>query len=284
MADSDKEPVLTAFNEALNSHGYSFQYAVLEDLRKLEFMRASAWIFQAAEFPVEVRDKSTRIDFILKHKDREFFLVGECKRAKPAYSTWCFAKAPFVARNKDKDAIVIERITRSPQEGNARASIVWAGNSPNAVHIATAVRTNQKVESKGVGRDAIEEAATQVCRGLNGLIQFRANELLASAGSTSYDATFLPVIFTTAQLWVTEADLTATDLASGEIDLRQFAFRQVPWVCFQYHLSHGIKHSVHRHRTPGSLADELEDGFIRTVPIVSTSEGMVRFVQWASNL
>ena len=89
------------FAEILNRHGYGFQYAVLKQAHILADSRDSSWRFIASEFPVRVQGFDTRIDFILKRAtdnifDQHFFLIAECKRANPAYSNWCFARAPYI--------------------------------------------------------------------------------------------------------------------------------------------------------------------------------------------
>ena len=74
----------------LDQHGYGFQYALIRHLRE----KGLSWYLQATEFPVEVGEKHTRIDFVLKYGSRNVYLVAECKRANPALSNWCFIRAP----------------------------------------------------------------------------------------------------------------------------------------------------------------------------------------------
>lgn len=101
-----------SFNKTLNSHGYSFQYAVIQAAKEACEKRLSSWIFEVSEFPVESNGKSTRIDFILhsSDKDHNYCLVAECKRVNPAYGHWCFVKAPIVCRNRSIDRFNIESL------------------------------------------------------------------------------------------------------------------------------------------------------------------------------
>src|SRR5690242_5382051 len=97
---------LTAsFRKSLNSNGFGFQYSVLRLVEQLGDEGKSAWGLVASEFPVESRGNNTHIDFILKRMMYEpgncaTFIIGECKRANPALSNWCFAKAPYVRRGR----------------------------------------------------------------------------------------------------------------------------------------------------------------------------------------
>jgi hypothetical protein len=97
----------------------------------------------------------------------------------------------------------------------------------------------EKIQGKGGGQ--IEEAATQVCRGLNRLIDSFASRGLPRLGQA--DLFFLPVIITTANLWITETELNSASLESGEIqsDLHPEAS---PWLWYDYPQSPGIMHSV----------------------------------------
>lgn len=80
----------------LNFHGYGFQYAVLRFSEELFRQKISSWIFRWSEFPVQVNNVDTRIDFILENTQNGIFIVAECKRVNPAYSNWCFVKTPYI--------------------------------------------------------------------------------------------------------------------------------------------------------------------------------------------
>ena len=101
--------VETGFMKVLNLHGYGFHYSVLKLASELYANGSSKWFFEAAEFPVQVQGLGTRIDFVLQHVDSpSFYLLAECKRVNPALSNWCFARAPFVRRNRSEEAMFLE--------------------------------------------------------------------------------------------------------------------------------------------------------------------------------
>jgi hypothetical protein len=50
----------------LDQHGYGFQYAVLNKCRELfDRDQDSPWSLEVAELPVETKDSSTHVDFVL---------------------------------------------------------------------------------------------------------------------------------------------------------------------------------------------------------------------------
>src|SRR5262249_25006063 len=104
---------------ALNQHGYAFHFRTLKAAQEANDERSSDWIFQVSEFPVEVRGRATRIDYVLQRapsfgppEARRYFtfVVVECKRANPSYKRWCFARAPYVRRNWSKENLLLERV------------------------------------------------------------------------------------------------------------------------------------------------------------------------------
>ena len=128
---------------------------------------------------------------------------------------------------------------------------------------------------------AIEDACSQVLRGLNGMVELlhKNRHILANWRT----ADFLPVIFTTARLWFSDVELTTAELESGNIDLTRSNFSRQPWVCYQYHQSPGIKHSASPDSIPSDLGLLLRSEYIRTIAIVSP-EGIAPFLRWASSL
>lgn len=275
----DDEQVKTGFGKVLNRHGYGFHYSVLRLAQDAAERGHSQWVFKAAEFPVQVQGTGTRIDFVLKlPEDVPIFLLAECKRANPALSNWCFARAPYVRRNRTREYLFAESIQRTTS--GAKSVLAQGAELSNAYHVALEVRSNQRGDPCGSGRGTIEAAATQVCRGLNGMVQAVAgNPELLEGANVVY---FLPVIFTTADVWSSDVNLAAANHLDGTVDLRGTRFSREEWVHYQYHLSPGIKHSVRTGRVSTSVEELLDWGYVRTIPIVSAS-GIEQFLYATSN-
>lgn len=155
-----------------------------------------------------------------------------------------------------------------------------SGKLENAYHVAVEVKSKGvKGDECGEGRQVIENAATQVSRGLNGMIEFiLGNRQFLSEGRRAH---FLPVIFTTANIWVTDVDLSTANKETGNVDLNGSQFTKQPWIAFQYHLSPGLKHSRLPLERSSSLNETMDADYVRTIPIVSAA-GIEPFLKWSS--
>lgn len=287
--ESDVERLKQSFNKVLNRHGYGFQYSILRKAWDISG-QDSRWIFKAAEFPVEVQGAGTRIDFILARVpdyrfQGGFYLVAECKRANPALSNWCFARAPFVHEDRvyghgGYDPLILE-YAELGEQGSVLAYAKQKSKLEHPYHVAVEVRSDARGEPSGESGRAIEDAATQVSRGLNGLIEFvrKTSQFL----KREKDAYFLPVIFTTARIWTTDADLSSAQIETGNVDLADSRFTERPWVAYQYHLSPGLKHAASPAERSGSLTELMDSEYVRTIAVVNAS-GVEEFLRWSSQL
>jgi len=158
--------------------------------------------------------------------------------------------------------------------------------APEVFHVALPIAATAKGDSKPVGqfRSQIEEAATQVMRGLNGFIEMLSTnpQLLNPTGRQDAVARFLPTIFTTASLWVSDADLATADITTGKIDLSQGQFKKVPWLWYQYNVSPGIKHSRQALEKKRKLEEVMQEEHIRTIAVVNPS-GLPEFLEHTSD-
>lgn len=288
------------FETSLNEHGYSFQQSLLEKTQELYSPGRFGWSFEVSEFPVEVRGRGTRVDFVLRRhangqSDQTVFMIAECKRANPAFSNWCFAKSHYSFRGQSKDSeyLLFESLNNgSPKDVNGIVDDVVCGHktilqeSKNVYHEAVAVKGDAKIKgncfSSDPGSDAIERAASQVCQGLNGFINFLT--LKRSVWQPKPPAILIPVIFTTANLWASDVNLSGAALDTGNLTLENSDLKKVSWLLYQYSLSPGIKHGVPSAppRT-NSLSDILQAEYIRTIPVVSP-RGIEAFLEYAAKL
>lgn len=287
--ESEAERIKQSFNKALNRHGYGFQYSVLRAAWDLSG-EASRWLFLAAEFPVEVQGAGTRVDFILSRisdyrYQGGFYMVAECKRANPALSNWCFARAPVVHEGRvhghgGYDPLIME-YAEIDERGAVLAYAKQKSKLEHPYHVAVEVKSDAKGDPSGESGKPIEDAATQVLRGLNGLIEFaRKTPQFLKEDKGAY---FLPVIFTTARIWTTDADLASAQVATGNVDLGDSRFTERPWVAYQYHQSPGLKHAASPAERPGSLTELMDSEYVRTIPVVSAA-GVAEFLRWSSEI
>jgi hypothetical protein len=164
------------FAKVLNRHGYPFLYRTLKAAQDAFESGSSVWLFQVSEFPVEVREQPGRIDYVLQGRQSQTYLVVECKRANPKMKRWCFARAPYVQRNSGPEYLLAEAILFNQSTGQFSATVLKKQLVPadQVFHIALEMKVRDETgdEEGSTGRSAIEDAATQVNLGLNGLIEF----------------------------------------------------------------------------------------------------------------
>lgn len=259
-----EESIGRKFTEALNTHGHVFQNRVLAEAERLLVEKVSTtWLFEVAEFPVKTANKSTHIDFILKSKHTPMHLVCECKRVNPAYGIWCFAQSPYIGRESRTGEFIADYIYWYKND------LVTKGVSlrsihDNEYHLGYQIKSDERGDSKGSNIDAINDACTQVCIGVNGLIE-------AFIEGQTAEALMIPVIFTTARLWTTNARISISDLSSGKLN-EPVEVREQSWIYYQYHQSREI---IHEYGRPGegmvSLSKWMDSHSVRTIVIVNAN-------------
>jgi hypothetical protein len=289
--ESASDEIRASFANALNRHGYGFQYAVLKKCRDVAVdleknWSPSTWQALVSEFPVEVQSAGTKIDFILRRITRlsapglPVYLLAECKRANPALSNWCFARAPYVhhAWPLNYEPLIVERFNAS---GTDSFAVEVYHSVPSGYQLGLEVRHASKGDNRGESGEAIEKAASQVLRGLNGFVEMlNRNTQLLDEHPHAY---LVPVIFTTANLFGSDVDLSDADLETGISDVKKESLKPLGWLCYQYHTSPGIKHSRSLLKKPSVLGNLMQTEYIRTVPIV-TPGGIEPFFAWLSGL
>lgn len=276
-ADHKKDFSLSRFDTVLKKHGYGFQYAVQNEISRVHHPRGgSPWYVETEEFPVESGNKGTRIDFILRNSkhNKSQIIVAECKRVNPKYSDWCFVKKPAYPTDRETNQVFCEQIQRSLDSYNPIQSRAIELTVANYIYsLGFEVKTKLAGDPWGKDPDAIETAATQVCRGLNGLINhYRQNpKLLLQQGSTDSPAglSIIPTIFTTARLLEIETNLATASLSTGEIDISMAQYQVMDWIFYQYHQSPEIHHGAHVLDDVSNLKESLLRDFVRTIAIVS---------------
>ena len=118
------------------------------------------------------------------------------------------------------------------------------------------------------GRSAIEDALGQVLRGVNGMVEFvNTHQQLLEAGQSF---SFIPVIFTTATLWTSEVDLGSADINKGTLE-SGVSLTSQSWIWLNDNQSPALKHSLAKQDNSGRMADVLDNEYVRSVAVVSSS-------------
>ena len=263
----DSSSPLDDARKVLSSHGHAFQYAVLRRGEELANTRKSTWLFEAAEFPVGQANDVVHIDFVLQSASGRVYLVAECKRADPARARWCFVKAPYTRRDAHETELVFEQIRCRP------ANAVWSDprvtyRSSRATHLGIELGTKTKGDGSRTGA-SIKEATTQVLRALNGLVEHMfpgSASQVKEAGAT----VFIPVIFTTAELWLAVGNLGDADLTTGQLPENWAQLEQVPWLWYTYNQSRALRHALRPGEDRGAfdLSGALHAEYSRSIAVV----------------
>jgi len=269
------EEVRRAFINALNRHGYGFQEAVAERVTQFGRIGRTTWRVEATEFPVAVQDATTSIDLVLRAGPTDAYLVGECKRVDPALGRWCFARTPVRGSESRLNRVILEQLACSTEGGNLRSKPLVKPWLPEPFTIGFEIRTSAKGDGVGGSKDAIQQSLGQVLRGASGLANHYYSRDRPNLGPRSFQ--FVPAVFTTADLWVTDVGLTTTELASGKIPKEHFHIAPSGWLWFNYNLSPNLRHSIPGD-TPKGLAEVLVAESTRSVAIVNP-RGLAEFLE-----
>jgi hypothetical protein len=286
MEETEIDPrLLIEFAKALNQNGYSFQHAVIKLIHTMP-PNKSGWELVAPEYSAQVKGFDTRIDLVCNRLvgrigSNTMVLLGECKRANPAFSNWLFAKTPLLDRLGSRPQLQIEgyKLNKETQAGE---SILFSNpSSKDIYHIAVECKTDKNGDMGGQTKGVIEAAATQIMKGLNGLVELYHQK----PGLLCNDATnlFLPVIFTTANLFTTDIDISSANIETGDIEAKYLKPVEKNWLIYQYNLSPGIKHSIQANKPANTLEEILTQEYVRSIPIVN-SKGIPDFLTWSSSL
>lgn len=221
---------------ALNESGIPFETKVLQELRNAY----NGWEPVAQDYPVAVQSIETKADIVLKHDTS--FAVVECKRLNPNYTCWMFLSPGNEKVNRGK---VLSRIATNEQ-GFTIPSIGLRDSflSNTALHNCgrgVAVRIHSASPSKPQGNtQQVEDAMRQVLAATAGVAQEEGARHFPE-GPTA--GSFIPVIVTTAPLFVATYEPEDVSLATGRIDgdLVRFGesaneMTEVPSLLAEYHL------------------------------------------------
>jgi hypothetical protein len=258
----------------LNQHGYAFAQAVFKIFKEQFTKQQSQWSFQTMEQPFEVKNNSGRIDIVLKDAKRDIYLVVECKRANPATKNWCFFRIPVMRFNRTNNPFIAQQIFLSVDQVNGPVSYrtdsvdLTYHTDKDTYHLGIETKTNEVGNSSGSTKsDEIEHDLSQVCKGMNGLV-----ELIISKPSTypsNRKITIIPLIITTANLFTSDANLENASILTGnyEDDLN---LTQAKWLYLQYPQTPGI---IHKYNilSNNDLPSLYDSEFLRTVCIVNAS-------------
>jgi hypothetical protein len=271
----------SSMEKTLNSHGFSYQYSVIRRIHDLYESGRSKWILEGAEIPVETISGITQIDFVSRQKGESIFLIAECKRISASLKDkklWCFVKAPYTWRGASfvngKSVAQFETILHFGPRQYASSNLV-SYDTKNIYDLGFEIING----SKKIGESKeINNSVQQVIKGLSGFINYIGNKEdehgILTKGSTYI---CIPVIFTTAKLFVTEVDIGKADITKGHLPVDSVKLTPKNWIWFNENRSLNQSHNLRFNHSVSTNLSKYFQEFTRTVAIVS-SEGIDEFL------
>ena len=263
--------------KALDVHGHGFHYAVMRRAHEMRALHETDWVLYGTEFPSINRGETTHIDFILKHYKGDTFLIAECKRADPAKANWCFVKAPYTWTDKRENYVQFDKIAWDRKNTSLRYKTALASTERNIVHLGVEVHTGEKGD--GVAnpyKSSINQSIAQVLRSSSGFVNYFYNNFVSTEEGDVKNFRFIPVIFTTAQLLITNTNIGIADLATGNLPKDSVETEKVDWLWFNHNRSSPLSPEIKLAASDKYLTKEYHE-FVRSIAIVSAANINVFF-------
>jgi hypothetical protein len=266
---------------ALNEQGYLFQEACKYALEKNE--QRTGWEVRASEYPVSLVGQDTRVDIVLRAKRQsppELYALVECKRAEPSYIYWVFGAPHF--GDASCSTLGLEcRETRSDQPYKVNRLL-------ERLHFefVTEIAINWQEAKRGSGKRAstpqnIENAFVQVLKGIGGLAQEQLDQRHKSR--ILFKTFFVPIVVTTASLYVAYYKTKDIDLTTGKISKDKVLFgpeglpaEESPWVLVDYVVGENVAPKPIPENYHGVDPAELQKHKIRSIFVVN-AKSLVNF-------
>ncbi len=274
--------------DGLNEHGFLFQEKCAEVLQ--HNADRTKWVVHTREYPVSTKDRDSRVDIILRDASStsyEIYAIVECKRVNPTRGYWLFGN-PLLPSFSKPLLINLREEETSPTGRHVGKHLTYAQLKLPFDDIATYLIDNWWLDISKKGKqkyDAsprpIEDAFTQVCIGVSGIAQ--EQEIQWRKNPETFSALFVPVVITTAPLYVATYDLKDVDLVSGSINRDKVYFgprgqeaEKMEWLLVDYGASRSISPERLYEHVEGISPVELEEYHKRSIFVVN-SEHIVKF-------
>jgi hypothetical protein len=234
---------------ALNEQGYLFREICEHTLRDSE--NTTGWEVKASEYPVSLTGQDTKVDIVLRAKRQippELYALVECKRADPSYIYWLFGASRPPYGGALCSTLGFEcRQTRSdsPYQANRLVPQLEFRIDTNGVESWLEVNARKTSDRRASTPQNIENAFGQVLKGIGGFAQ----EQLAQRTKSRelFETFFVPVVVTTAELYVAYYKIKDIDLGTGKISRGKVLFgseeepaMEEPWVLLDYGVGENV--------------------------------------------
>jgi hypothetical protein len=232
---------------AINEQGYLFQEACEYTLRKNEL--ATGWEVKASEYPISLEEQDTKIDIVLRSKIQdspELYTIVECKRADPSYVYWLFGAPGLPFGGALCSTLGFEchefGVNRPYQ---VRRLVERLHFEVNTNGVESWFEVKRSSDRRSSTPQNIENAFVQVLKGVGGFAQEQIGQ--RGKGHELFKSFFIPVVVTTAQLYVAYYETKNIDLSTGRINKAKISFgtkeqpaMEVEWVLLDYGVGENV--------------------------------------------
>lgn len=277
---------------ALNIHGVFFERACVNLIGN-----ASNWHVISTNYPVEfpppngpLRGKESSLDIWTRREDESHVVdvFIECKKANPDFVNWIFFKR-IATPDPSQPGIVQIDVVQSEGANPSWSTSTMITDISTSISVATDARevrgdyVNYKKNKKTKTSNAsIQDAAYQVALASRALIS-EESRLLKYAQKLSEQTAppwrrkfYVPVICTTAQLYIAEFVPDAVNPKSGEIDLDQATLSPTSNILYEFPLPKHLQLEP-TDQLIGHYSGK-SDAFTRMYIFVVQSESLVEFL------
>lgn len=268
---------------ALNEQGYLFQEACEHALKKNE--QATGWEVKASEYPVSLGEQETKVDIVLRSKiesSPELYALIECKRADPSYVYWLFGAPglPFGSALCSTLGFECREIrTVTPYRVSRLVERLHFEISTNGVE--SWLEAKKSSARRSSTPQNIENAFVQVLKGVGGFAEEQIGQ--RSKSRELFKSFFVPVVVTTAQLYVAYYETKNIDLSAGKISKDKVNFgpkdqpaMEVEWVLLDYGVGENVAPNPIPENYHGVDPVELQKHKTRSIFVVN-SKSLVYF-------
>ncbi len=268
---------------ALNEQGYLFQEACEHILKKNE--EATGWEMKASEYPVSLEGQDTKVDIVLRSKIQgspELYALVECKRADPSYIYWLFGAPGLPFGGALCSTLGFEcREFGVNRPYQARRLVERLKFKINTYGVESWLEAKKISGRRASTPQNIENAFVQVLKGVGGFAQEQHHQRTKSR--ELFKTFFIPVVVTTAQLYVASYETKNIDLSTGKISKAKVSFgpkeqpdMEVDWVLLDYGVGENVAPNPIPENYHGVEPVELQKHKTRSIFIVN-SKSLVDF-------
>lgn len=231
---SDQEHLHRKAVNALEEHGFLFQKRCVDEITYDQ----KRFSLESEDYAVSVGGEETTVDFILSAPGSlgKFYLVFECKRANPDYVSWVFPKP--------KDPLEpTARFLGTKLFAIASGNIICLRlqtvlidildpNKTPIVNCGLEVSLNPGRQQRSSNATTIYSACQQALTGIGGLAVEHKKYMYHERSELPHF--YVPVVITTADLYVTSYHRYEVDLRTGNLSAEKANTSPVDWVVLDW--------------------------------------------------